>query len=255
MCLSFLDRDQPNLGIKRRLRELEEKFNDLLVMAQKALVSHNVPVSEIHLRLTAYCDNNKDNIPLFEKHMLEVIEKSKVSEIFTLMTRIKAWDILNYRVLSTLLKKCIPEDEVHGYVERYSAEADIFKRQTLVRDYMMLRGSSLTYPRGCTTLAAKIEEKYNHYTLADLAKDEAFLANEFLLQELIFRFKESQPGCISITGFIPRSAMSHLTPPLINKRREALKERGIIELIVDEKYIYRVCCNKQYLLFEHKHSR
>ena len=249
MCLPFSDRDQPDLGVKKRLRDLEEKFNDLLVMAQKALVSQNVPVSEIHLRLTSFCVDIEDNIPLFEKHMLEVIEKHKVPEIFTLMTRIKAWDILNYRVLSTLLKKCIPGDEVHGYVEQYSAEADTFKRQTLVRDYMMLRGSSLTYPRGCTTLAAKIEEKYNQYTLADLAKDEAFLAKEFLLQQMIFRFKESQRGCICITWFIPKSAMSHLTPPLINKRREALKERGFIELIVDEKYIYRVCCKKNNTCF------
>ena len=211
-------------------------------MAQKALVSQSVPVSEINLRLTAFCVNIEDNIPLFNTHTLGVIAKSEVPEIFALMTRIKAWDILNYRVLSTLCEECIPEDEVHGYVEQYSTEADTFKRQTLVRDYMMFRGSSLTYPRGYTTLSAKIDRKYNQYTLADLAKDEAFLANEFLLQQMIFRFKESQRGCISITWFIPKSAMSHLTPPLINKRRKALKEREIIELIVDEKYIYRVCC-------------
>ena len=254
MFFSFSDRDQPDLGVKIRLRQLEEKFNDLLVMAQKALVSQNVPVSEIHLRLTALCVDIEDNIPLFNTHVLGVIAKSMVPEIFALMTRIKAWDILNYRVLSTLLKKCIPEDEVHGYVEQYSAEADTFKRQTLVRDYMRLRGSSLTYPRGCTTLAAKIEEKYNQYTLADLATDEAFLANEFLLQQMIFHFKESQQGCICVTWFIPKSSMSHLTPPLINKSWEALKKRGIIELIVDEKYIYRVCCKEQYLLCEHKHS-
>ena len=245
-CMYFpsSDRDQPDLGVKMRLRQLEEKFNDLLVMAQKALVSQNVPVSEIHLRLTALCIDIEDNIPLFNTHMLGVIAKSNVPEIFALMTRIKAWDILNYRVLTTLLKKCIPEDEVHGYVEQYSAKADTFKRQTLVRDYVMLRGSSLTYPRGYATFSAKIEEKYNQYTLADLAKDEAFLANEFLLQQMIFRFKESQQGCISVTWFIPKSSMSHLTPPLINKSWEALKKRGIIELIVDEKYIYRVCCKE-----------
>ena len=245
MCLPSSDQDQPDLGVKKRLRLLEEKFNDILVKAQKALVSQNVLVSDIHLRLTALCVDIEDNIPLFDKHMMEVIAKSKVPEIFALMTRIKAWDILNYRVLSTLLKKCIPEDEVHGYVEQYSGEADKFKRVTLVRDYVMLRGSSLTYPRGFTTLSAKIEEKYNTYTLAGLANDQKFLANEFLLQQMIFRFKDSQRGCISVTWFIPKSAMSHLTPPLINKSRKALEERGIIELIVDEKYIYRVCCKEQ----------
>lgn len=217
-------------------------------MGQRALESRNVPVSEIHLRLTSFCVDIEDNIPLFDQHMLEVITKSKVAEIFALMTRIKAWDILNYRVLSTLLKKCVPGDEVNDHVEQYSANVATFKRQTLVRDYMMLRGRSRSFPRGCTTLAAKIEEKYNVYTLADLARHEAFLADEFLLHQMIFRFKESQRGCICVTWFIPTSAMSHLMPPLINKSREALEERGIIELIVDEKYIYRVCCKAHALL-------
>jgi hypothetical protein len=214
-----------NLQVKTALSELEAKFNDLLVMAQRALESHQVPIGELHVRLSAFCVDIKDNIPFFDRHMLEVITKSKVSEIFSLMIRMEVWDPINYRVLTSLLKKCIPagHDSILKDFETYSAATETFKRQTLLQDYMALKGRRHFFPRGSTTISVKFEGKYNRYTLADLAHDEAFLAGEFLLHQMVLRFKESHVGCDSITWFIPECTVGLLEPPRINKKREADK--------------------------------
>ena len=211
-------------------------------MSQRALESHQVPIGELHVRLSAFCVDIKDNIPFFDRHMLEVITKSKVSEIFSLMIRMEVWDPINYRVLTSLLKKCIPagHDSILKDFETYSAATETFKRQTLLQDYMALKGRRHFFPRGSTTICVKFEGKYNKYTLADLAHDEAFLAGEFLLHQMVLGFKESRVGCVSITWFIPERAVGLLEPPRINKKREALTKRGIVEITVDKKYIYRV---------------
>ena len=223
------------------LRELEDRFNDLLVMAQRVL--EKVPIGELHVRLSAFCVNTEDNIPFFDRHMLEVITKSKVAEIVSLMTRMKVWDPINYRVLTSLVRKYTQGDDdsnICDHFEQYSVQTEKFKKETLLRDYMAIKGRGNIFPHGCTTITVKFERKYSNYTLAALAEDEAFLAGEFLLHQMILRFKESHYGCISVTWFIPACAVPLLKPPLSNEKRAALKERGVVELIVDEKYIYRV---------------
>lgn len=214
---------------------------DKIVLAQRALEAQPILIGEVHVRLTSLTADVEDNIPLFDQHIMELITKSRISEIFALMRRMKVWDPLNYRVLTVLLRKCVPlTNEVHDHFHQYSFHVEEFKRTTLLRDYMAVCGSTTSHPHGCTTITVKFERKYNEYTLALFAEDQAFIENEFLLHQSLLRFKESQRGCIGVTWFIPRKALPLLKPPLKKEKREALKNRGIVELIIDEKYIYRV---------------
>ena len=239
----FVDTEPCHLQVKKNLRELEGKFNDVLVEAQKALESlPTEKIGEIHVRLASLCVDIADNIPLFDERMLDLITKFRISEIFVLMLRMKVWDPLNYRILTQLLKKVVPVCiEVHDHFEQYSVHVEQFKRTTLMRDYMAIHGSRVHYPHGYTTFTVKYEgPSYRDYTLARFAADKAFLAHEFLLHQEVLHFKESQHGCISVTMFVPKRALCLLQPPFINEKRAALEARGIVELIIDEKFIYRV---------------
>ena len=227
--------------MRKNLRELQDSFQDVLVVAQTALESQPNIVSKVRTRLASMCVDAEDNIPYFDEHMLTLITKTSIPDLFVLMLRMRLWDPVNFRALTTLVQKCLPTNEnLHGEIERYSHEADSFKSKTLLRDYMMVCGSKKSLPYGCTTITVKFERSYTEYTMTRFAADQAFLANEFLLNESILHFKESQRGCISVTWLIPRSAVPLLEPPRINAKREALRQRKIVELVVDEKYIYRV---------------
>lgn len=243
----YIVTDQPHLQVRKNIRKLQESFQDVLVGAQKALESRPNSVSEVRQRLAMMCVDVEDNIPRFDSHMLDLITKMNIPDIFILMHRIKLWDPINFRALTTLAHKCLPDDRnVHDEIERYSHEADAFKQKTLLRDYMLVCGSKRSLPHGYTTIIVKFEKKYREYRLTEFAQDQAFLANEFLLNEAILHFKESQRGCISVTWLIPKTAMPLLKPACISAKWEALRERNIVELIIDEKYIYKV---RYYLLY------
>lgn len=229
------------MQVKNNIRQLQESFNDLLDIAQEALLSQPNIVDKVRLRLTSFCVDVEENIPLFDEMMRTLLTKMDIPDILILMTRNRVWDPINIRILVAILKKCLPTDyEVHGHFEKYSDEVQKFQRKTLLNDYITIIGTSRSYPHGCTTITAKFERKYREYTMKEFAEDQKFLAGEFLLHQSVLRFKDSQCGCVSITWFIPRTALILFEPPKINKKRKALSDKGVIEIIVDEKYIYRV---------------
>ena len=161
--------------------------------------------------------------------------------MLNLMTKNKAWDPINFRILYILLKKFVPpEHNVHDFMEQYSNTVQRFQRTTLLIDYMAVAGGNKCYPRGYTTVTAKIAKQYKSYTMAQFAEDEQFVAKEFHIHPSVFQFKKSEGGCVCIVWFIPKSALQLLEPSRINWRWELLKKKDIIEIIVDERFIYRV---------------
>ena len=234
--------DPPHLEVKKGLGKLQEEFNDLLIKAKKALESQPNIVDDVRIRLTAFCVDMSDEVKFFDQQMLALITKMNIPDIFVLMIRNKVWEPINYRILKSLVKKCVPpENDIHDYFEQYSVVLKTFQQRTLLRDYMAVIGPiSKLFPHGCTTITLKFQRKYREYTMDDFAIDQAFLEGEFLLHRSILHFKESQRGCVSVTWFIPKHALKFFAPQKINQKREALRSRGIIEMIVGEKHIYRV---------------
>ena len=230
------------MGVRKGLEELQGEFGDLEIEAKKALVSQSNIIDEVRIQLTRFCVDMSDQVKFFDQQMLALITKMNIPDIFVLMGRNKVWEPINYRILRSLVKKCVPpENEIHDHFEQYSFGLKKFRRKTLLRDYMAVIGPiTKLLPHGCTTIAVKFQKKYREYTMDDFAKDQAFLEGEFLLHRSILHFKESQRGCVNVTWFIPKHALEFLTPQIINQKREALRSRGIIEMIVGEKHIYRV---------------
>lgn len=240
----YLVIDPPHLGVKRVLQVLQGKFGDLEIEAEKALESQSNIIGEVRIRLTRLCVDTSDQVKFFDQQILELITKMNIPDIFVLMSRNKVWEPINYSILMSLVNKCIPpENKIHQHFKEYSDELKDFQQRTFLRDYMAIIGPvSKLFPHGCTTIAVKFEKKYGEYTMADFAKDQAFLEGEFFLHQSILHFKESQRGCVNVTWFIPKHALQFLAPQNINQKREALRSRGIVEIIVGEKHIYRVSC-------------
>ena len=64
----------------------------------------------------------------------------------------------------------------------------------------------------------KIERDYNTFTLADLSELENFLANQFLLNQFIFRLKDFEKGCVQITWLVPAGAIQLLKSDELAKK-------------------------------------
>ena len=215
---------KPDPKVRQDIDELQDEFNDILVLAQESFESHAVPLKKFRLSVTSLCVNQKQNIPIFNQSMLEVIEKSSCDEIFSFLTRMEVWDFLNFRVLQKIVKSFIPDDdEICRRISEYAPKVEEFKKKTNLQDYIRVRASGTTPIPGYKTVMVKIDREYNMFTLADLAKEEEFLANQFLLNQFIFRLKDAGRGCVQITWLVPANAIPLLKPDKLAKKGEALK--------------------------------
>ena len=227
--------------VRKKINVLQKKFDDVLLLAQKSFKSRAVPLSELRLKVTSLCVSQKQNIPLFDQSEIRLINTYSYEEIFTFLTSKEVWGFLNFQVLQEIVEQFIPSDtEVSGKISEYTPQVDAFKDETYLQDYVRIRGSGANTIPEYRDVMVKIQRDYDRFTLADLSKEEGFLANQFLLNQFIFWLKNVEPGCIQITWLVPASAVQLLKPDELAKKGKALKERGIREIWVDGRYVYKV---------------
>ena len=220
---------------------MQEEFDDILLQAQESFRLNDVPLEKFRLKATSLCVSKKHNIPMFEESKLEKINTYSCDELFHLLTRMEVWDILNFQVLQGIVKKFIPNDiETCRRIGTYALKVSEFKEATLLRDYVRIKASGTKAMPGYTTVMVKINENYGTFTLANVAEEEEFLENEFLLNQFIFRLSDGDRGCVQITWLVPASAMPLFMPEKLAEKGEALKKRGILKIRVDNRYVYMV---------------
>ena len=220
---------------------LQDEFNKIVISIQSRMVSENVPLKFFRQLITSLCVNQKQNIPLFSPQMINEISNYTLDEIFLFLTRNEVWDFLNFHVLTKIVKQFINDAEsINQNIAVYQMRVDIFKRETYLLDYIKVRASGASPIPGCKDVMVKIEQNYETFTLAQLSEQEEFLCSQFLLNQFIFRFKESRSGCVQITWLVPQAAIDLLMPANLARKGDALKEHGILEIRVDNRYVYMV---------------
>ena len=227
--------------VRERMNELQKKFDDLLILVQNSFESNGVPLKDLRLKVTSLCVNQNQNIPMFDRSKLREINTFSCEEIFSFLTRMEVWDFLNFQVLQEIVEKFIPNDaEVSRKISEYAPEVEAFKNETNLRDYIRVRGSGANAIPQYKDVMVKIKRDYDRFTLAQLSEEEGFLANQFHLNQFIFWLKNVEDGCVQITWLVPASAIQLLKPEKLAEKGKALRERGIREIWVDGRYVYKV---------------
>ena len=218
--------------------EMEEKFASLLILAHERLKTV-APIDDIHLYLNQLSVGQKENVPMFDEHMAEIITHSTLKAVFMFLSRIGVWDFLNHRLLAHIAKK-YPDKVLEAAVLTYSKDVDTFKERTKLEDFLRIWPGRTRYDSDPqrVPLASKLNAQWKEYTLADLANHEGYLASEFLLNQFIFHFSNAEPGCVTLMWLIPASAAA-LIKKSIMKRQPDLKKMNIQELTVGD-FIYKV---------------
>ena len=220
------------------MNRLDGKFAKLLGSAQERLTAL-VSVDTLRTYITHLSVSQKEHIPLYSKHMTEIVSENNHSKIFALMSRMGAWSMLNFHLLCQITEE-YGDDELKAEVSSYSADVVVFKQTTMLHDFLDVWSSRSAYgslPER-QPLIVKLKDEWNDCTLAAVAKEECYLANEFQLEPHIMHFSNGKPGCVVLMWLIPTAAV-----PLIQKamKNGATLNGKILQLIVaDKTFVFKV---------------
>ena len=227
--------------VRHSIDELQDEFNSIVITTQSLFASRDVPLRLFRQLITSLCVSQKQNIPFFNPQMIEEISNFSCDEIFLFLTRNEVWDFLNFHVLTKIVNQFLSDErEIKKCIESYQPKVNDFKQVTFLEDYVRVRASGTAPIPGCKDVMVKLKRKYKYFTLADLSEEEKFLASQFLLNQFIFRLKNSEIGCVQITWLVPQTAIELLKPENLARKGEALKQWGILEIRVDNRYVYMV---------------
>ena len=220
---------------------LQDEFNSIVIKTQSLVVAKNVPLMLFRQLITSLCVQHKQNIPLFTTQMIYEISNFSFDDIFLFLTRYEVWDFLNFHVLTKIVKQFLTDDKtIRRTLDAYQPKVDIFKENTFLKDYVQVRSNGTCPIPGCKDVMVKLKGDFERFTLADVSEQEQFLASQFFLNQFIFRLKYAEKGCVQITWLIPETAINLLMPENLSKKGEALKRQGIMEIRVDNRYVYKV---------------
>ena len=194
----------------------------------------NAGVTESHVRifLNQMSVGQKENIPLYEQRMAEIISHVTLEEIFLFCSRIEVWNFVNFQLLQDLadhfkvgqLKSCLQE---------YSVAVDAFKRNTKLVDFLRIwagRNSLKVLPDSEPVFAKLKAFKWEDYTLEDVSRHEKYLASEFRLRQLVMRFSNAGEGCVLLMWLVTKSVATEMKKIMSGEEKPAFDSLTIEEL-------------------------
>ena len=173
----------------KAVQKLEDNFANLLHFAVNALKHAGVTDSDVHIFLNQICLSHKENIPLHDQRMSEIIPHVTLKGMFLFCSRIEVWDFLNFQLLMDLAEH-FRVKELQAHLQEHIKAVNNFKHDTKLVDFLHIWAGQNFLNRlpNSDLVFAKLKEiKWEDYTLEDVACHEKFLMSEFWLKQLVMR--------------------------------------------------------------------
>ena len=233
--------DPVKLELREDVRKFERDFAGLLCFAYNALKHAGISDDDVHIFLTQMSVSQRENIPIFEQRMADIISHVTVKEIILFCSRIQVWDFLNYRFLQDIADHFRVE-ELQTRLQEYSTAVSAFKRNTKLVDYLRIwsrRNSLNTLPNSEPVFAKLRETKWDECTLEDVARHEQYLTSEFQLRQFVLRFSNAGEGCVVLMWLVTKSVAAEMKKIMSGKEKPAFDSMTIEELNIGGK-IFKV---------------
>ena len=198
--------------MSKSIREFEKKFAGLLCIANGALKQAGVTDSDVRIFLNQMSVGQKENIPLYEKRMADIISHFSIEEIILFCSRIELWDFLNFQLLQDVADH-FGVETLQSPLRDYSMAINEFKQDTKLVDFLRVwagRNALNTLPDSEPIFAKINSLKWEDCTLADVACHEEYLAGEFRLKQLVLRFSNAGKGCVVLMWLVTKSVASEM---------------------------------------------
>ena len=239
-AFSYLN-DPAKLELREDVRKFERDFAGHLCFAYNALQRAGIPDGDVHSFLTQMSVSQRENIPIFEQRMADIISHVTLRETILFCSRIQIWDFLNFQILQDIADHFRVE-ELQTRLQEYSTAISAFKRKTKLVDFLRIwagRNSCKTIPDSEPVFAKLKAFKWEDYTLEDVAHHEQYLTSEFRLRQLVMRFSNAGEGCVLLMWLVTKSVAAEMKKIMSSAEKPAFDGMTIEELNIGGK-IFKV---------------
>jgi len=190
--------------------------------------------------------SQKENIPLYERRMADIISHISIEEIFLFCSRIGVWDFLNFQLLQDVANH-FGVETLQAPLQEYTIAINDFKRDTKLVDFLGVwagRNTLHTLPDSEPVFAKIKAIKWEEYTLADVARHERYLTGEFRFNQLVFRFSNAGEGSVVLMWLVTKSVASAMKKIMCGSERPAFDNMTFQELNIGGrtfKVLYHWC--------------
>ena len=201
--------------IPKELLELMEKYSDMLVELQMAILSEP-DLKRLRLFLSSYCDESS-------------LKSCSSSE--ELVTQLEAKSRIYIFNIDTLTACCkhFRNDEVSRSVHQYKERLKTFLSTTSVKEFQSSLQTEVTGHDDTEEITLKLDETASKDTILSLKKLVYHFFGNISKALILHRIRD---GCVCVSWIVPASLASTFRTKAQQLSPEYLASKGVLELVI-----------------------
>ena len=219
--------------VKRRIMELDEKFDIFKKNIKQYLEKKRVPVDQVADSLTSLLPDDDDRHKMFtESHISDLFKADNISMQFGIMN--PHWNYLDPSLLDHLVRK-FDLKEVKGEMETYKSDLGQFRKKTPLTLFCLAqRRKRVRLSPDFQEVTVEFDWR-NDVMLEDVEQFRQEYASHYGLHEFAMMVAQVRPCCFIVTWFVPESVVEKLKGKV---PRAILKKYSVTKLEIAGTCVY-----------------
>ena len=195
--------------IRIRKSQLESKFTDLVVAAQKDMTRNNVDIERLcHSILLLPRDLKDEHKRVIKEIKAELKDAKSVKDVFYAVD--DHWDFLNYSLLQHIIKECASE-EMKKEMYEFAQEVFTFRKKTRLHIFFKLFKRK---PKKASDKFRKLVTEHDidlkTATLERVEEIRQDICSELSLPDFSLEIAAVESGSLVITWLVPQSLVAYI---------------------------------------------
>ena len=229
--------DESVSATRKKIDELEEKYDALVIATQKVLRQKSIDIDEFRTKVTRlpreqqYQQYIKENKSFF-------CSASTIDEIILLLNGY--WDYMNYHLLDRIVR-IYGDEQTRMMMQQFENDMQSFREKTSLRVFWEAQPKRYTtVPKGFTEIVFKHEKLTPDSSLQEVEDYRCTYACQYSLPEFTLILAQLRPGCIATVWLMPTSLAISLRDRVLSGEVEFLQRDCILQMNVNGITIYRI---------------
>ena len=236
----------PMSATKERIKELEDKYENLVAMTLKAVNLQSPSISDFRNKITLRLPQSIKLQQSLKENLPYIYNATSIEEIFGVFN-LGVWNYLNYGLLQHLVE-VYGDSEMKDMMREYATSVEVFRKETPLKVFWEAspNGDCPNVSSNLRRDLLKITFKHGNLnpttTLEEIEQFRQVLTHKFTLPEFVMILAHIEKGCVATIWFVPPSVAAILKDE--NQRTEFFEHHHILEMKIEDSTIY--CSGKNH---------